>query len=167
MDHLWSPWRLQYVTGGTARDACVFCVADDDPGQDALVVHRGTAAYVILNLFPYNNGHLMVVPGRHIASLVEATADELVELMALTQLAEHVLRVAYAPHGLNVGINIGKAAGAGVADHLHIHLVPRWTGDTNFMTTIGESRVLPETLEASAARLRPLFAAACGEGGGA
>lgn len=161
MEHLWSPWRLQYVTGGTARADCVFCVADEDPGQDALVVHRGATAYVILNLFPYNNGHLMVVPGRHIASLVDATADELVELIGLTRLAEQVLRTAYAPHGLNVGINIGKAAGAGVADHLHIHLVPRWTGDTNFMTTVGESRVLPETLDASASRLRPLFAAAC------
>jgi ATP adenylyltransferase len=160
MEHLWSPWRMQYVTGGTARADCVFCVADEDPGQSALIVHRGLAAYVILNLFPYNNGHLMVVPGRHIASLVEATADELVELIGLTRLAEEVLRSAYAPHGLNVGINLGKAAGAGMADHLHIHLVPRWTGDTNFMTTVGESRVLPETLETSALRLRPLFVAA-------
>jgi ATP adenylyltransferase len=160
MEHLWSPWRMQYVTGGTARADCVFCVADEDPGQSALIVHRGLAAYVILNLFPYNNGHLMVVPGRHIASLVEATAEELVELIGLTRLAEEVLRSAYAPHGLNVGINLGKAAGAGMADHLHIHLVPRWTGDTNFMTTVGESRVLPEALETSASRLRPLFAAA-------
>ncbi len=160
MEHLWSPWRLQYVTGGTARTTCVFCDADVDEGQAALVVYRGDAAYVILNLFPYNNGHLMVVPARHIASLVEATTEELCDLMALTRLAEQVLREAYQPHGLNVGMNLGKAAGAGVADHLHIHLVPRWTGDTNFMTTVGESRVLPETLDATAARLRPLFAAA-------
>lgn len=160
MDHLWSPWRLQYVTGGTARPGCVFCTADDDGGQEALIVHRGVAAYVILNLFPYNNGHLMVVPGRHIASLVEATRDELIELMELTRLAEQVVREAYTPHGLNVGINLGKAAGAGVADHLHIHLVPRWTGDTNFMTTVGESRVLPEALDSTALRLRPLFEAA-------
>lgn len=160
MDHLWSPWRLQYVTGGTARPGCIFCVAHEDEGQEALVVHRGAAAYVILNLFPYNNGHLMVVPCRHIASLVEATRDELIELMELTRLAEQVVREAYQPHGLNVGINLGKAAGAGVADHLHIHVVPRWTGDTNFMTTVGESRVLPEALDSTAMRLRPLFAAA-------
>ena len=157
MEHLWSPWRLQYVTGGAARPTCVFCAADEDEGQSALVVHRGTAAYVILNLFPYNNGHLMVVPYRHIASLVETSQDELVELITLTRVAEQVLRQAYTPHGLNVGLNLGKAAGAGMADHLHIHLVPRWTGDTNFMTTVGESRVLPEALDATAARLRPLF----------
>ena len=162
VDHLWSPWRLQYVTGGTTPPGCVFCLADtgNDPTQASLLVHRGATCYVILNLFPYNNGHLMVVPGRHIATLGEATPEELQELMLLTQRAEGVLRSAYAPHGLNVGINIGKAAGAGVADHLHIHLVPRWNGDTNFMTTVGESRVLPESLDGSAARLRPLFAAA-------
>lgn len=162
MDHLWSPWRLQYVTGGMAPPGCVFCTADEgiDVQQAALIVHRGTTCYVILNLFPYNNGHLMVVPGRHIATLGEATPDELLEMMQLTQRAEGVLRAAYNPHGINVGINIGRAAGAGVADHLHIHLVPRWNGDTNFMTTVGESRVLPESLEASASRLRPLFVAA-------
>lgn len=162
MDHLWSPWRLQYVTGGTAPPGCVFCTADTgtDATQAALVVHRGRTCYVILNLFPYNNGHLMVVPGRHIATLSDATSDELHEMMQLTQLAERVLRQAYQPHGLNVGINIGRAAGAGVADHLHIHLVPRWNGDTNFMATVGETRVLPEALDATAERLRPLFAAA-------
>lgn len=162
MEHLWSPWRLQYVTGQSSPPGCVFCLADTgtDPMQAALVVHRGPTCYVILNLYPYNNGHLMVVPGRHIATLGEATSDELHEMMQLTQRAETVLRAAYNPHGLNVGINIGKAAGAGVADHLHIHLVPRWNGDTNFMTTVGESRVLPEALDATAERLRPLFATA-------
>lgn len=160
MDHLWSPWRLEYVTGGHAPSGCVFCAAQLEAAQAPLVVYRGNAAYVILNLYPYNNGHLMVVPGRHIATLGEATPDELHELVQLTQRAEIVLRAAYQPHGLNVGINIGKAAGAGMADHLHIHVVPRWNGDTNFMTTVGEARVLPEVLEASANRLRPLFAAA-------
>ena len=159
MDHLWSPWRLHYVTGGHVPPGCVFCTADTgtDPGQASLVVHRGTTCFVILNLFPYNNGHLMVVPGRHIATLAEATADELHDMMQLTQRAEIVLRTAYQPHGINVGINIGRAAGAGLAEHLHIHLVPRWNGDTNFMTTVGESRVLPEGLDATAIRLRPLF----------
>jgi ATP adenylyltransferase len=159
MDHLWSPWRLQYVTGGHAPPGCVFCTADTgtDPAQAALVVHRGATCFVILNLFPYNNGHLMVVPGRHIATLAEATPDELHELMLLTQRAEIVLRTAYQPHGINVGINVGRAAGAGLAEHLHIHLVPRWNGDTNFMTTVGDTRVLPESLDATAIRLRPLF----------
>lgn len=167
MEHLWSPWRMEYVTSGPAGPGCIFCAAGVDQAQAALVVHRGAAAYVILNLFPYNNGHLMVVPARHIASLVEASTDELCELIGLAQVAEQVLRQAYQPHGLNVGINLGQAAGAGVADHLHIHLVPRWTGDTNFMTTVGESRVLPESLDGSADRLRPLFAAAVAERGDA
>jgi ATP adenylyltransferase len=145
------------VTGGTAGDGCVFCRAatEDDP----LVVHRGAGSFVILNLFPYNNGHLMVVPRRHIATLAEASSDELSELMLLTRDCERVLTAAYAPHGINVGLNLGRAAGAGVADHLHVHLVPRWNGDTNFMTVVADARVLPETLEQTAARLRPLFAA--------
>ncbi len=145
------------MTGGTAGEGCVFCRAAAD--EDGLVVHRGRGAFVILNLFPYNNGHLMVVPCRHIASLTQATPEELGELMTLTRDAERVLVAAYGPHGLNVGLNLGRAAGAGVADHLHIHVVPRWTGDTNFMTVVADSRVLPETLEQTAARLRPLFSA--------
>jgi ATP adenylyltransferase len=145
------------VTGGTSTASCIFCDAAD-PGTDApLVLYRGTHAFVILNLFPYNNGHLMIVPRRHIAALAEATADELHELIGLTQRAESVLTEAFAPHGLNVGLNLGKAAGAGVADHLHIHVVPRWNGDTNFMTVVGAVRVLPETLDATAGKLRPLF----------
>ena len=136
---------------------CIFCQALDLPGQATLVVHRGERAFVILNLYPYNNGHLMVVPRRHIAALAEAEPEELHELMALTQRAEMALTEAYQPHGLNVGLNLGRAAGAGVADHLHIHLVPRWNGDTNFMTVVSEVRVLPETLEETARRLRPIF----------
>jgi ATP adenylyltransferase len=145
------------VTGGTAGEGCVFCRAATE--ADPLVVHRGSGAFVILNLFPYNNGHLMVVPRRHIASLAEATADELSEVMVLVRDCERVLTAAYAPHGINIGLNLGRAAGAGVADHLHVHLVPRWTGDTNFMTVVADARVLPETLEQTASRLRPLFTA--------
>lgn len=156
MQHLWTPWRLSYVTGGTAGTGCVFCRASTE--DDPLVLHRGRAAFVILNLYPYNNGHLMVVPVRHASSLTELPAEELTELMALTRDAERVLTEAYAPHGINVGINLGRAAGAGVADHLHIHVVPRWNGDTNFMTVVADARVLPETLEGTAERLRPVFA---------
>jgi ATP adenylyltransferase len=154
---------MAYVTGAARTDDCVFCAAADPPGeggggQGHLVVHRGRLAYVILNLYPYNNGHLMVVPRRHVGTLAAIEGEELAELFTLTRTAEIALTEAYAPQGLNVGINLGRAAGAGVADHLHIHLVPRWGGDTNFMTVVGDSRVLPETLEQSAARLTPIFA---------
>jgi ATP adenylyltransferase len=122
-----------------------------------LLLLRGRHSFVILNLYPYNNGHLMVVPNRHLSTLEALTPDEQAELMALARLSEIALTEAYRPHGMNVGINLGKAAGAGIENHLHIHLVPRWSGDTNFMTAVGETRVLPEDLGATAARLRPLF----------
>jgi ATP adenylyltransferase len=157
MERLWAPWRLAYVTGSGDAAGCIFCAARDDQQAATLVIHRGVACYVILNLFPYNNGHLMVVPNRHVAKLAEATPEELAELMALTRLAEMALTEAYSPQGINVGLNLGKAAGAGVLDHLHIHLVPRWSGDTNFMTVVGDVRVLPEDLGASVGRLRPVF----------
>jgi ATP adenylyltransferase len=136
----------------------VFCDAVAGREQSDLVVFRGRTCFIILNLYPYNNGHLMVVPNRHIGKLAEGTSDELCELIELTRRAEMVLTEAYAPHGLNMGINLGKPAGAGVLDHVHLHVVPRWNGDTNFMTVVGATRVLPEELPQSAARLRPLFA---------
>jgi ATP adenylyltransferase len=157
MDHLWSPWRLEYVTGKSTTPGCVFCHAFEGREQSDLVVFQGSDCFVILNLYPYNNGHLMVVPNRHIGKLAEATSSELNELMELTRRAEIALTQAYAPHGLNVGINLGKPAGAGVLDHVHLHVVPRWNGDTNFMTVVGVTRVLPEELAQTAARLRPIF----------
>jgi ATP adenylyltransferase len=156
MDHLWSPWRLSYVTGTEAAIGCVFCEAQENE-QASLIVFRGRTSYVILNKFPYNNGHLMVVPKRHIASLVAATGEELSELIELARRAEVALTEAYAPHGMNMGINIGKPAGAGVLDHVHLHVVPRWNGDTNYMTVVGQTRVLPEELEQTVDRLRPIF----------
>ena len=158
MDHLWSPWRLDYVTGKSPAPGCVFCDALAGTDQSDLVVFTGRTCFVILNLFPYNNGHLMVVPQRHIANLTEAGPDELHELIELTRRAEIALTEAYSPHGMNMGINLGKPAGAGVLDHVHLHVVPRWNGDTNYMTVIGETRVLPEELHDSARRLRPIFA---------
>lgn len=157
LERLWTPWRLAYVTGEGKSADCVFCTALTSGDADPLVVFRGTTCFIILNLFPYNNGHLMVVPNRHIASLVDATAEELAELMELTRRTEVALREAYSPHGLNLGINLGKAAGAGILDHLHLHVVPRWAGDTNFMTIVGTTRVLPEELPDAAVRLRPIF----------
>lgn len=157
MQRLYSPWRLTYVTAasGDSAGACIFCEALGH--RDPLVIHRGAHTFVILNLYPYNNGHLMVVPNRHIGRLADATPEELSELMALTRVAEMALTEAYAPHGLNMGLNLGKPAGAGVLDHVHMHVVPRWNGDTNFMSVVGETRVLPEELPVTADRLRPIF----------
>ena len=159
MYRLWAPWRLAYVTeAGSGRDSpCVFCAAQSESGLSPLVLHHGEHCFVILNKYPYSNGHLMVVPTRHVGSLSDATSAELTELMALTKTAEIVLKQAYQPHGLNVGMNLGKPAGAGVLDHLHIHVVPRWNGDTNFMTVTAETRVVPEEPSQTVERLRPLF----------
>ena len=162
MERLWSPWRLEYVIGDKSP-ACVFCLddarhsAEERALQRSLVVFEGTSCFVILNLYPYNNGHLMVVPYRHVPSLAALTAEELSEIGVLTQRSEVALYEAYRPQGINVGINLGKPAGAGVENHLHVHLVPRWNGDTNFMTVVGNMRVLPEDLGSSAGRLRPIF----------
>jgi ATP adenylyltransferase len=162
MQHLWSPWRLGYVTGGKPTDGCVFCAALGQGETDPLVVSEGRMAFVILNRYPYNNGHLMVVPRRHVASLSALSAQELHEVALLTQRSEAALHEAYRLEGINVGINLGRSAGAGIETHLHVHLVPRWTGDTNFMVVVGDTRVLPETLESSASRLRPIFARLAG-----
>ena len=157
MERLWSPWRLAYVTTATDADSgCVFCNSTD-PGRDDLILVRGRVSYVVLNLYPYNNGHLMVVPNRHVANLQGLTAEERDELMRFTRDGEAALTEAYKPQGINVGINLGRSAGAGVVDHLHVHMVPRWTGDTNFMAVIGETRVLPEDLAATKQRLQPIF----------
>ena len=161
MERLWSPWRLPYVTGTGSVDGCIFCDArgsvSPQSSRDDLVLFRGRVCYVILNLYPYNNGHLMVVPNRHVATLAAATADELAELIRLTRHSEMALNDAYNPQGINVGLNLGRPAGAGIVDHLHVHLVPRWTGDTNFMSVVGNVRVLPEELSETATRLRPIF----------
>jgi ATP adenylyltransferase len=155
MDYLWTPWRYQYVTKTGELAACVFCAAaqpSDD--RESLVVHRATHNFIILNRFPYTSGHIMVVPYRHVATLEEVAYEALVEMISLAQDSERRLRAIYHPEGLNLGMNIGKSAGAGIAGHLHLHILPRWTGDTNFMTVVSETRVLPEDLEVTWARLR-------------
>ena len=157
LERLYTPWRLAYVTGDAKSADCVFCAALKNDDAAALIVHRGATCFVVLNLFPYNNGHLMVVPNRHISTLVDATPDELAEMMTLARVSEMALREAFNPQGLNMGLNLGKAAGAGILDHLHLHAVPRWTGDTNFMTIVGQTRVLPQELPVTADRLRPIF----------
>ena len=147
----------------TPAPGCIFCAALADLAGDPLVVYQGARAYVILNKFPYNNGHLMIVPHRHAGRLAELDAAEAHELMQLAQRAERVLASVYAPHGFNMGLNLGTPAGAGIADHLHMHVVPRWHGDTNFISVVGETRVLPEELPSTATRLRAAFAAMAGD----
>ncbi len=165
MDRLWTPWRLAYVTAsGTDVPGCVFCAAATRAEAEPLIVFQGVTCFVILNLYPYNNGHLMVVPARHVGRLSALTPEELEEVMRLTRASEMALEERYHPHGFNMGLNLGKPAGAGVLDHLHMHIVPRWNGDTNFMTVVGETRVLPETLDESARHLRPLVARFAGDG---
>lgn len=131
--------------------------ASSPSSPDPLIVHQGQLAYVVLNLYPYNNGHLMIVPHRHESSLAGLTRDEMNEVGLLTQLCERALREAYQLEGINVGVNLGGAAGAGIEEHVHLHMVPRWNGDTNFMTIVGKTRVLPEDIRSTAARLRPIF----------
>lgn len=146
------------TTAGAPRPQCVFCDAlerRDEP----LVAWVGRSAFVILNKFPYNNGHLMIVPKRHVARLSELDADELLEIMTLGQAAEKALGAVYAPHGFNLGLNLGRSAGAGIAEHLHMHIVPRWDGDTSFMTVFGDTRVLPEELPVTAGRIREALTA--------
>jgi ATP adenylyltransferase len=159
MNRIFTPWRYAYVSSAPDAPGCVLCRAlETASAPGSLVVHVAPLSFVVVNLYPYNAGHLMVSPKRHVGSLGEATPDELTEMMALARRLEAVLREAYRPQGINLGMNLGKPAGAGVADHIHLHVVPRWTGDTNFMTVVGETRVIPEDPAAACVRLRPYFA---------
>lgn len=155
MKRLWSPWRMKYIATHDRSARCIFCAALEENDDDRnLVVVRGRQAFVILNRYPYASAHLMVAPNLHqpgLAHLDEATRTELMELLAKS---EQVIGTVYRPHGFNIGANVGEAAGAGVAGHLHFHIVPRWSGDTNFMTTLANTRVLPEELEETLRRLR-------------
>ncbi len=147
------------MTSADRTPGCVLCRArDGEGGADRLLVHTGELNFVVMNLFPYTGGHVMVAPKRHLGSLAEARTEELSEMMALARRLEGIFREAYAPDGINLGMNLGRSAGAGVADHIHLHVVPRWTGDTNFMTVVAGTRVIPEDPEQACRRLRPYFA---------
>ena len=149
MERLWAPWRVQYIKA-EPPEGCIFCTkaADDDDAANH-VVWRGSLAYVLLNTYPYNNGHLMVAPYAHVGELEELQTDILAEVMALCQDALRVLKKEFTPQGVNVGLNLGAAAGAGVKDHLHVHVVPRWMGDTNFMPVVADVRVIPQSLDSA------------------
>lgn len=155
MDHLWSPWRMPYLQNHNKEPGCIFCAAlEKDDGAANLIVYRGKYGFVILNLYPYTSGHLMVVPNQHEASLEGLDTESRGEMMELASIALQVLIAVYKPQGFNIGFNIGEAAGAGVEGHIHMHVVPRWNGDTNFMSTVGGTRVLPEALEESYQRIK-------------
>lgn len=151
MERLWAPWRLQYVTVAdkVKKDECLFCskYASKEDVENQ-VLYKTEHSFSLLNIFPYNNGHLMVAPKRHVADIEELTDEELLDCMQLVKKMKKVLQRVVNPHGFNIGINCGAVAGAGIADHLHIHIVPRWNGDTNFMPVLSDTRVIPQSLEA-------------------
>ena len=159
MDHLWSPWRFRYISSIGRDNGCVFCrINEEHKDEENYVIHRGKLNFALLNLFPYTSGHLMIVPYEHrdsLAGTAEATTTEMFELAKRAQLA---LEAEYHPDGFNIGMNLGQSAGAGVANHIHLHIVPRWSGDANFVSIVGETRVLPEDLATTSSRLRKHFA---------
>ncbi|HVM36240.1 MAG TPA: HIT domain-containing protein [Actinomycetota bacterium] len=160
MERLWSPWRMQYVTIADGDEGCIFCdhlASGDD--VDAHVLFRSEHCFVLLNAYPYNTGHLMVAPFRHVAELDALSPEERTDIMETTNSAISIIRRTMDAHGFNVGLNLGRAAGAGIPGHCHVHVVPRWGGDTNFMTTVGDTKVLPELIRDTDQKLRPHFAA--------
>jgi ATP adenylyltransferase len=160
MDYLWSPWRFRYVSEGTKRDGCAFCeMIRCDPARDreSYILHRARLNFVFLNLYPYTTGHILVAPYAHVAYLSDLGRESLQEMISLTRSVEGALAAVYHADGYNMGMNLGKCAGAGVADHLHLHFLPRWMGDTNFMSVVSETRVLPEDLSVTYDKLACFF----------
>jgi ATP adenylyltransferase len=161
LDYIWSPWRYKYLTTPQETSGCIFCaMAASNDDRETLIVHRAEHNFVVLNRYPYTSGHLMVVPYRHTADLAGIDDAAAAEMMALTRAAERHIRSVYRPNGLNLGMNIGESAGAGIAGHIHMHVLPRWIGDANFLSTVGETRILPERLEVTWQRLSEAFAQA-------
>ncbi len=161
MDRLWTPWRYTYVSKAQPGGACIFCEkakASSDADRENYVVHRGERNFILLNIYPYNNGHLMIAPYEHVATLEDVAEETVTEMMQLARKMEAVLRKVYRAQGINLGMNIGACAGAGVAGHIHMHLLPRWTGDVSFMTSVGETRVIPEDLSDTWEKLTRAFA---------
>ena len=157
MKRLWAPWRIEYILGEKPK-GCIFCnEPKEDEDEKNYILHRGTTCYVIMNIYPYNNGHLMVVPYQHVEELTGLPDDTLAELMVLTRLCCQVLKEAMNPQGFNIGLNIGEAAGAGIKEHLHQHIVPRWAGDTNFMAVVDEVRVMPQHLRETYNIVKKIF----------
>jgi ATP adenylyltransferase len=152
-EQLWAPWRLEYIKRADEDDGCVFCRAIEAPDEEALIVHRGEHAFVLLNKFPYSSGHVLVAPFRHVGDFGELADEEALDLHRLVRQSLEALAAVYGPHGYNLGWNLGRVAGAGVVDHIHEHVVPRWGGDTNFMPVLADVKVLPEHLAETRSRL--------------
>lgn len=158
MDYLWSPWRMSYILSPKSKNGCVFCGAlEKEDSQKNLIVYRGEYSFVILNRYPYTSGHIMILPFIHRPNLIDLGAPTRAEMMELTAKGTDILQKQYNPQGFNVGANLGEAAGAGIEEHIHIHIVPRWTGDTNFMSSLGQTRVLPEALEDTYHRIKEVW----------
>ncbi len=157
MDFLWSPWRFQYISTAETTPGCVFCEAPRREDAKAFILYRGRENFIIMNIFPYTTGHVMIAPYAHLASVSEAPKSTTDETMDLAKWCIQALSQVYKPHGHNLGMNLGHAAGAGIADHFHMHVLPRWVGDTNFTTVVGETRVLPEDLPTTYEKLRRYF----------
>jgi ATP adenylyltransferase len=162
VDRLWSPWRYEYIASGSAvseSNGCVFCRLRDDPDKDEanFVIHRAAHSFIVLNIYPYISGHLLIVPYEHVSELDVAAKETTDELMDLTKRCQTALREAYQPTGFNIGMNLGRSAGAGIVDHIHIHILPRWIGDTNFTTAVSNTRVIPEDLATTYQKLHGKF----------
>ena len=158
MDRLWTPWRFDYISKVDQVSSCVFCsIRDESKDLKNLVLFRGKNVFALMNLFPYTTGHLLIVANRHISTLNEASQEELTEFITSCRDCENALRQEYHPNGFNMGFNVGRAAGAGIERHLHMHVLPRWVGDSNFVSVVGETRILPEDLPTTYRRLLPYF----------
>jgi ATP adenylyltransferase len=158
MDHIWSPWRYKYIASADQHEGCVLCrIERERKDAENYVVHRARLNFILLNLFPYTSGHLMIVPYEHQASLAAIDEATTTEMMELAKRAQNALEAEYHPDGFNIGMNLGRSAGAGIADHLHMHVVPRWSGDANFVSVVGETRVLPEDLTTTCEKLKRHF----------
>ncbi|HID94955.1 MAG TPA: HIT domain-containing protein [Candidatus Latescibacteria bacterium] len=167
MDTLWAPWRMKYILELDRGDGCIFCdKVKDDKDRENLILCRGQYCYVMLNLFPYNNGHLMVIPYKHTDTLTDLSEPERLEFLGLTDQSLKVLQKVLEPDGFNLGINLGRSAGAGIEDHIHLHIVPRWAGDTNFMPVLGDTKVLSESLEETYRKLEAEFINGCSKDAG-
>ncbi|MBA4393814.1 MAG: HIT family hydrolase [Desulfobacca sp.] len=159
MKNLWAPWRMEYILNNTKEKGCIFCPDDKENPTERLILFQGSRSLIMMNKYPYINGHLLVAPLRHVSSLDQLDNREKITLMTMVSHSVAILKKTMKPEGFNVGLNLGKVAGAGVEDHLHFHIVPRWNGDTNFMTVFGDLRVIPEHLEQTYQRLMPFFEA--------
>ncbi|AFL94461.1 hypothetical protein containing Histidine triad-like motif [Thermococcus cleftensis] len=164
MKVLWAPWRIEYIRS-PKHDGCIFCdFPRENRDRERLILYRGKYSFVIMNNYPYNPGHVMVAPYRHVANWEELTEEELLEIMKLTQLMIRAIKKVMSPHGFNLGVNLGRVAGAGIDDHVHLHIVPRWNGDTNFMPVIADTKVIPESLEEAYDELKRAIDEITGEG---